>query len=146
MFCRLCCWSVTQSCLTLCDPMDCSMLGFPIPHHLPESAQVQVHRISDAVQPSHPLMPFSFPTIGIFPMSHLFASDDQNPGASASASVFPVSIQSWSPFRLTGLISLLSRGLSRVFPNTMIQRHQFFGILPFLWSSFHNSTWPLGRP
>ena len=59
---------------------------------------------------------------------------------------FPVSIQSWSPFRLTGLIFLLSRGLSRVFPNTMVQRHQLFGILPSLWSSFHNSTWPLGRP
>ena len=56
--CCSCC-SVTQSCLTLCDPMDCSMAGLPVSHHLPEFAQVHVHCISDAVQPSHPLMPSS---------------------------------------------------------------------------------------
>ena len=55
----ICCWSVAQSCLTLCDPMDCSLMGLPVPHHLPELALVTVHCIGDAVQPSHPLMPSS---------------------------------------------------------------------------------------
>ena len=88
----------------------------------------------------------SFPESGIFPMSCLFASDDQNTGASASASVIPVSIQGWSPLRLTSLISLLSKGLSGVFSSTTVWRHQFFGVLPSLWSSSHNHTWLLGRP
>ena len=71
-------------------------------------------------------------------MSHLFTSDDQNTGASASTSVLPVNIQGWSPLRLTGLISLLSTGLSGVFFSTTVQKHQFFGFLLFLWSSSHN--------
>ena len=90
--------------------------------------------------------PQSFPVSRTFPMSHLFTSDDQNFGASASASVLPVNIQGWSPVRLTGLISLLSKGLSGVFSNTTVQKHQFFGILPFLWSSSYNRMWPPGRP
>ena len=90
--------------------------------------------------------PQSFPESGTFPMSHLFASDNSNIGASASASVLPVNIQGWSPLRLTGLISLLSKGLLGVFSSTTVQRHQFFGILPFLWSSSHNHTWSPGRP
>ena len=64
-------------------------------------------------------------------MSRLFTSDDQNTRASASAPVLPVNIQGWSPLRLTGLISLLSKGLSGVFSSTIVRRHQFFGILPF---------------
>ena len=66
----------------------------------------------------------SFPASGTFPMSQLFTSDDQNTGASASASVLPISIQGWFPLRLTGLISLLSQGLSGVFSSTIFQRHQ----------------------
>ena len=65
--------------------------------------------------------PQSFPASGTFPMSHLFASDDQNSGASALASVLPVNIQGWSPLRLNGLISLLSKGLSGVFSSTTVQ-------------------------
>ena len=84
-----------------------------------------------------------FPTSGTFSMSHMFASDDQNIGASTSASVLPVNVQGWSPLRLTVLISLLSNGLSGVFFSTTVQRYQFFGILPSLWFSFHNCTWPL---
>ena len=79
--------------------------------------------------------PQSFPASGTFPMSHLFASDDINTGASASASVLQVNIQGWSPLKLTGLISFLFNGLSCVFSGTTIQRHQFFGILPLLRSS-----------
>ena len=90
--------------------------------------------------------PTSFPASGTFPVSHLFGSDDQNTGTSALASVLPVNIQGWSPFRLTGLISLLSKGLSGVFSSTTVRRHQFFGILPSLQSSSHNCTWPLGGP
>ena len=88
----------------------------------------------------------SFPASGNFPMSQLFAPDDQNTGASASASVLPTNIHGWFPLRLTGLISLLSTGLSGVFSSTMVWRHQFFGALPSLRSSSHNHTWLLGRP
>ena len=84
--------------------------------------------------------PQSFPPSGTFPMSLLFTSSGQN--TEASASVLPTSIQCWSPLRLTGLISLLSRGLSGVFSSTTVWRHQSFGILPSLWSSSHNQTWP----
>ena len=73
------------------------------------------------------LLPQSFSAPETFPMSHLFASDDQNIGASAS--VLPVNVQGWPPLRLTGLISLLSKGLSGVFSSTTVWRHQFFGIL-----------------
>ena len=90
--------------------------------------------------------PQSFPASGNFPMSQLFAQDDQNTGASASASVLPIKIQGWFPLRLTGLISLLSTGLSGVFSSTTVWRHQFSDALPSLWSSSHNHTWPLGRP
>ena len=89
--------------------------------------------------------PQSFPASGTFPVSHLFASGDQNTGASASPSVLPTGIQGWFPLRLTGLI-LLSKGLSGVICSTIVWRHQFFGALPSLWSSSHNYMWPLGRP
>ena len=74
-------------------------------------------------------------------MSWLLISDNQNPGASASASVLPMSIQGWFPLRLTDLIFLLSKGLSGVFSNTTVWRHLFFGALPSLWSSSHIRTW-----
>ena len=90
--------------------------------------------------------PQSFPASGTFPMSCLLTSDDQNTETSASASVFPVNIQGSSPLRLTGLISLQSKGLSGVFSSTTVQRLWFFVFLPSLWSSSHNHTWPLGRP
>ena len=89
--------------------------------------------------------PQSFPASGTFPMSQLFVSDDQNTGTSASASVLPMRIQGWFPLRWTGLISLLSRGLSGVFSSTIAWRYQFFSILPSLQSNFHNWTWSLGR-
>ena len=90
--------SVTQSCLTLCDPMDCSTPGFPVHHQLPEPAQTQVHRVSDAIQPSHPLSSpspptFSFPASGSFPVSQFFASGGQSIEVSASASVLLMNIQ-----------------------------------------------------
>ena len=86
--------------------------------------------------------PQSFPASGTFSVDYLFSSDDQNTGASDSASLLPVNIQGWSPLRLTGLISLLSKGLSAVFSSTTVQRHQFFGVLPSLQFSSHNCRWP----
>ena len=77
----------------------------------------------------------SFPASRSFPMSRLFASGSQSIGASAS--VLPMNIQNWFPWGLTGLFSLQSKGLLRVFPSTIVRRHQFFGALPFLLSSFH---------
>ena len=88
----------------------------------------------------------SYPASGTFSMSRLFTFDDQNTGASALASVLPTSIQGWFPLRLTGLISLLSKGLSGVFSSTTVRRHPLFGTLLSLQSSSHNCTWLLGRP
>ena len=81
-----------QSYPTLCDPMDCSIPGFPVHNQLPELAQTHVHRVSDAIQPCHPL-PSIFPASGSFQMSQSFASGGQNIGVSASASVLPMNTQ-----------------------------------------------------
>ena len=123
--------SVAQSCSTLCDPMNCSMPGLPVLHHLPEFTQTHVHRVDDAIQPSHPLLSPSPPAPNSsqhqsFPMSQLFAWGGQSTGVSASPSVLPVNTQGWSPLGWTGWISLQSKGLSRVFSNTTVQKHQFF--------------------
>ena len=79
----------------------------------------------------------SFPASGSFLMSQLFPSGAQSIGASASASVLPINIQDWFPIWLTGLISLQFKGLSRVFSNTTVQKHQFFSTQPSLWSNSH---------
>ena len=88
----------------------------------------------------------SFPASGLFPVSWLFASGGQSIGASASASVPPMYIQDWFPSGLTGLVSLQSKGLSRVFSNTIVQNHQFFSAQPSLWSNSHIHTWLLEKP
>ena len=88
----------------------------------------------------------SFPASGSFPISQFFASRGQSTGASASASVLPMNIQDWFPLGLTGLISLLSKGLSRVFSSTIIQKHPFFSTQPFLWFNSHICTWILEKP
>ena len=88
----------------------------------------------------------SFPASGSFPMSQLYPSSGQSTGALASASVLLMNIQDWFPLGLTGLISLQSEGLSRVFSNTTVQKYQFFGAQPCLWSNFHIHTWLLEKP
>ena len=88
----------------------------------------------------------SFPASGSFPMSWLSASGGQSFRASASASVLPMNIQGWLPLGLTGLISVLSKGLSRVFSSTTIQKHQFFAAQPFLRSNSHIHTRLLEKP
>ena len=86
----------------------------------------------------------SFPASGSFPMSQFFTSGSQS--IRASASVLPVNIQDWSPLELTGFISLQSKGLSRVFSNTTVQKHQFFGIQLSSQPNSHIHTWPLEKP
>ena len=90
--------------------------------------------------------PQSFPASGSFPMNQLFTSGGQNTGASSSASVFLMNIQGWFPLGLTGLISLQSKGLSRVFSSTTVQKHQFFGAQPSLWSNSYIHIWLLEKP
>ena len=88
----------------------------------------------------------SLPASGSFPMSQFFESGGQNIGASASASVLPMSIQSWFPLGLTGLISLQSKGVSRVFTTPIVQNHRFLGAQLSLWSNCHTCTWQLEKP
>ena len=88
----------------------------------------------------------SFPESGSFLMIQLFASGGQSIGALALASVLPMNIKDWVPLGLTGLISLQSKGLSRVFSNTTVQKHPFFSAQPSLWSNSHIHTWPLEKP
>ena len=95
--------------------------------------------------------PFSFclqslPASGSFLLSHVFTSGGQSIGASASATVLPMNIQVWFSLGLTGLISLQSKGLSRVFSSTTIQKHQFFSTQPSLWTNSHIHTWLLENP
>ena len=107
--------------------MDYSTPGFPLLRHFWDLAQTPVHWVGDAIQPSHPLLspflPLIFPSFIIFLMSWLFASGGQSIGALASASVLPMNIQDWFPLELTGLISLLFKGLSRVFSRTRTKNH-----------------------
>ena len=108
----------------------------------------------ESVMPSNHLIlcvPFSsclwsFPASGSFPMSQLFASGGQSIGVSASTSVIPMNTQDWSPLGWTGWISLQSKGLSRVFSNTTVQKHQFFGAQLSLCSKSHIHTWLLEKP
>ena len=86
----------------------------------------------------------SFPASGSFPVSWLFTSGSQS--IAASASVLPVNIQGWFPLGFNGLISLLFKELSRVFSSTTVQKHQFFGAQPSLWSNSHICTWLLEKP
>ena len=90
--------------------------------------------------------PQSFPASGSFQMSQLFTSGGQSIGVSASASVLPMNTQDWSPLGWTGWISLQSKGLSRVFSNTTVQKHQFFSTHLSLQSNSHIHTWPLEKP
>ena len=140
--------SVPQSCLTLCDPLDCSTARLPFPSPTPGAC-------SNSCPPSqwcHPtisssVVPFSsclqsFPASGSFQMSQFFASGGQSIGVSASASVLPMNIQDWFPLGWTGWISLQSKGLSRVFSNTTQESSppQFKSINSLALSPLYNPT------
>ena len=131
--------SVAQSCLTPFDTMDCSMPGLPVYHQLPKLTQTHVQWVSDAIQPCHPLSSPS-PSLNLSQHQGLFNESAlcQSIGVSASASVLPMNTQDWSPLGWTGWISLQSKGLSRVFSNTTVQKYQFFSAHKF-WSQ--NTTW-----
>ena len=125
----------------------------PCPSQTPiEFTQTHAHWVSDAIQPSHPLSspsssaPQSFPASGSFPMSQLFPWGGQSIGVSVSASVLPVNTQDWSPSGWTGWISLQSKGLSIVFTNTTVQKHQFLSAQLSSQSNSHIHTWPLEKP
>ena len=129
----LCC-SAAQSYPTLCNPVECSMPGLPVPHHLLEFAQVHVHCIG-----IHPLL---LPSI--FPSIRDFSNDSAVLIRWPKYWSFSFSMSPSSEY--SGLISLQSKGLSGVFSSTTFWRHQFFSALSSLKSSSHNCTWPLGRP
>ena len=90
-------------------------------------------------------LPSIFPSIRVFPISQLFTSGGQRIGVSTSESVFPMNIQSWIPLGLNGLISLLSKGVSRVFSSTTVWKYPLFSVQPSLWSNYHIHTWLLEK-
>ena len=143
--------SVAQSCPTLCDPKNLSTPGLPVHHQLLEfTHSCPLTRwchsaISSSVVPFSSC-PQSFPASESFPMSQLFAWGGQSIRVSALASVLPMNTQGWSPLEWTGWISLQSNGLSRVFSNTIVQKHQFFGAQLSSQSNSHIHTQPLKKP
>ena len=128
--------SVTQSCPTLCNPMDYSTPGFPVHHQLPKLAQTCPSSQWMDRMPSnhlilcHPLLllPSIFPSIRVFSNESVLSSGGQSIGASVSTSVLPMNIQDWFALRLTGLICLQSKGLSRVFSNIIVQNINSFAL------------------
>ena len=145
-----CCGSVAKSCLTLWPPWTAAhqaSLSFTVSWSLlrlmsVESVMCYLTISFSAACFSSCLQ--SFPESGSFPVSQLFASGGQSIGASAS--VLPVTIQSWFPLGWTRLISLQSKGLSRVFSSTAVWKHQVFSAQPSLWSYSYICTWLLEKP
>ena len=143
--------SVTQSCPTLCDPMDFSTPGLSVHHQLPEFTQTHVHWVSDAIQPSHPLSSPS-PTFNLSQHQgllkwvsslHQVAKELE---FQLQQSLLPMNTQDWSPLGWTGWISLQFKGLSRLFSNTTVKKHQFFSAQLSLLSNSHVHTWLLEKP
>ena len=138
--------SVAQSCPTLCEPMDRSTPDLPVHYQLPEFTQTHVHWVSDAIQPFHPLstlllLPSKFPSIRVF-SNESFLLIRWPKYWRFSFIISPSKEYS----ELTSLISLQSKGLSRVFSNTMVQKHQFFSSQLSLESNSHIQTWVLEKP
>ena len=136
--------SVTPSCPPLYNPMNHSTPGLPVHQQLLEFTQTHVHWVGDAIQLSHPLLSLSPLAFHLSQhKSGFFTPGSQSIGVSASASVLPMNIQDWFPLRLIVLISLQSKGLSKVFSNTTVQKHHFFGAQPSLWSDSYIHMWLL---
>ena len=141
--------SVAQLCPALCDTMDCGTPGFPVLHQL---------ACSDSCPSSqwcHPtisscrsllLLSSIFPSIRVFSNQSVFRISGQSIGVPATVSVLPMNIQDWIPLGWTGLNFLQSKELSRVFSNTTVQKHQFFGAQLSLWFNSRIHTWPLEKP
>ena len=139
-----CCCLVAQSCPTLCNPMDCSSPGFPVHHQLSELAQTHVHRVGDAVQPTHPLPSPSPPAFNLSQHQDLFQ------WVSSSHQVakdwrFNFSISPSNEY--LGLISFKIDWLDlQVFSNTTVQKRQLFGTQLSFWFNSHIHTWLLEKP
>ena len=140
--------SLAQSCQTLCNPMDCSTPGLPAHRQLPEFTETHAHWVSDVIQPFHPLSSPSPPALNISQHQGLFKWVIRWPKYwSFSFSISPSNEYSgWFPLGWTVWISLLSKGLSRVFSNTTVQKHQFFSTQHSLYSKSHIHTWLLEKP
>ena len=144
--------SVTQLCPTFWDPMNHSMPGLPVHHQLPEFTQTHVHWVGDAIQPSHPLSSPSPPAPN--PSQHQGLLQWVNSSHEvAKVLEFQLQHQSfqWTPrtsipLEWTGWLSLQSKVLSRVFSNTTVQKHQFFGAQLSSQSNSHIQTWPQEKP
>ena len=146
-----CISSVTQSCLTPCDPMDCSTPGVPVHYQLLELAQTHVHRVGDAIQPSHPclpllLLPSIFPSIRVFSSESVLLirwpkywrfSFTISPSNGYSGLIF---------FRIDWFDLMQYRKLSRVFSNNTVQKHQSFSAQSSLESNSHIYIWLLEKP
>ena len=140
-----CCCSVAKLCPTICDSMACSTLDFSVLPYLPEFTQIHVLWVDDVIQPSHPLSPPSLLALNLSQHQGLFqwvVSLHQV----AKVLEFQLQHQSFQQTFRTDFIFLVSKGLSRVFSSTTIQKHQFFGTQPTLWSNSHNCTWLLEKP
>ena len=124
------CCSVTKSCLTFCDPMDWSTPGFPVLHYPPEFAQTHVYWVDDAIQPSHPLSPSSPFAFNHSKHQGLFqwVGCLHQVAKVLELQLHHQSYQCWFPLGLTGLISMQSKGLSRVFSSSKIRSHQFLAV------------------
>ena len=139
---------VTQSCPTLCDPMNHSTPGLPVHHQLLEFTQTHVHRVRDAIQPSHPGSSPSPPAPNPSQHHSLFqwviSSHELAKVLEFQLLVLflPKKSQGWSPSEWTGWISLQSKGLSRLFSNTTVQKHPFFSTQLSSQSNSHIHTWP----
>ena len=143
--------SVSQSCPTLCDPMNCSTPSLSVHHQLLEFTQTHVHRVGDAIQPSHPLLSPSPPAPNPSQHQGLFqwvntSHEVAKVLVSALASALTGNTQDWSPSEWTGCISLQSKGLSRVFSNTTVQKHKFFSTQLSSQTNSHIHTWLLEKP
>ena len=143
------CCSVAKSRLTFCNPMDCSTPTFPALHYLLEFAQIYVHWVGDAIQPSRPchpllLLPSIFPSIRVFSNESLLCIRWPQYW---SFSISPFNeYLGLTSFKIDWFDLLVSKGLSRVFSSTTIRKHQFIGAQPFLWSNSHIHTWLLEEP
>ena len=142
---------VAQSCLTLCDPMDCRMLGSPsftISHSLLKLMSIESVMPSNHLILCRPLLllPSIFPSIRVFSNESAFHIRWPKYWSFSFNISLPMNIQDWFPLGWIGWISLQSKGLSRVFSNTTVGKHQFFGTQLSLWSNSHIHTWPLEKP
>ena len=144
-----CCYSVPKSCPTLCDPMDCGMPVSSVLHRVcSNSYPFELVMLSNHLTLYHPfyLLPSIFSSIRVFSNESALRIRWPKYWSFSFNTVPPMNTQGWSPLGWTGWISLQSKGLSRVFSNTTVQKHQFFGTQLSLWSNSHIHTWPLEKP